>query len=239
MKTAVPLLLLFVCAPFMHAQEPAALSVSEAEEIRIGHVLADKFEQVQGMAPTPQSMHIDAYLQTVGDRVAAHAQRKLSYQFHFDPDPTFRSAIGLPGGQVFVGAGLLAFVENEDQLAVVLGHEIEHIALNQCRDRLNKVLADQHLSPSDASKLNIGDFLVGYGLDAELQADREGARLAMASGYSVSAAVRLLQTFLVVAQDVPHDPTDYEQSMVERIDQMAAMAKEQMPVPPETPFGLH
>src|ERR1700744_6066782 len=147
LKPAIVAALLLVSAQFMRAQQPAATgTLSDADEIRIGRVLAQNFEQAEGLSPTPQTMHIEAYLQTIGARVAANAQRKLPYEFNYDPNPTFRSALGLPGGQVFVGAGLLAFIDSEDQLAVVLGHELEHVALNQCHDRLVKVLADQHIS---------------------------------------------------------------------------------------------
>jgi predicted Zn-dependent protease len=70
------------------------------------------------MRPTPQTTKIDEYLQTVGDRVAAHAQRKLPSRFHFDPGPAFKGAVGLPGGQIFVGGGILAHMDSEDQFAV-------------------------------------------------------------------------------------------------------------------------
>jgi len=63
--------------------------------------------------------------------VAAGAERKLPYRFHFDANPAFHNAVGLPGGQVYVGAGILAYMDAEDQLAVVLGHKIEHVNLNQ------------------------------------------------------------------------------------------------------------
>ncbi len=232
--------LLLVSAQFVRAQQPAGTTaLSDSDEIRIGRVLAEKFEQAEGLAPTPQTMHIEAYLQTVGARVAANAQRKLPYEFHYDPNPTFRSALGLPGGQVFVGGGLLAFIDSEDQLALVLGHELEHVALNQCHDRLVKILADQHLSPADADKLNIADFITPYGHDNELLADRDGTILAVTSGYSAGAGVRLLQTFLLVANEVPHVPTDYEKSLRERIALMQAIVDAQQPVPDETPLGLH
>jgi predicted Zn-dependent protease len=239
-KPAIAAVLFLVSAQFLHAQQPAASpKLSDTDEIRIGKVLADKFEQAEGLAPTPQTMHIEAYLQTVGARVAANAQRKLPYQFHYDPNPTFRSALGLPGGQIFVGAGLLAFIDSEDQLAIVLGHELEHVALNQCRDRLVKVLADQHLSAADADKLNIADFVTPYSQENELLADRDGAFLAVAAGYSAGAGVRLLQTFLLVANEVPHVPTDYDKSLRERIDLMQAIVDAQRPAPAETPLGLH
>jgi predicted Zn-dependent protease len=240
LKPAVAAMLLLVSAQFARAQQPAGLAaLSDADEIRIGHVLAEKFEQAEGLAPTPQTLHIEAYLQAVGARVASNAQRKLPYEFHYDPNPTFRSALGLPGGQIFVGAGLLAFIDSEDQLAVVLGHELEHVALNQCHDRLVKVLADQHLSAADADKLNITDFITPYGHDNELLADRDGTILAVTAGYSAGAGVRLLQTFLLVANEVPHVPTDYEKSLRERIALMQSIVDAQQPVPDETPLGLH
>src|SRR5207249_2089021 len=137
----------------LHAQNPTqpstAIRVTDAEEIRIGDVLAEKFAVNRGLARTPQSQSIEKYLQMVGERVAANAQRQLPYRFHYDADPRFNSAVALPGGHIFVGAGVLAYVDSEDQLAIVLGHEIEHIALNQCRDRLAQLLNDGHLTIAD------------------------------------------------------------------------------------------
>ena len=169
----VPLLLL---PPLSNPGSPvdSKIEVTDADEIRIGYALAKDFEQEEGMAPTPQSIKLDAYLQSVGDKVAVNARRKLPYRFHFDPSPGFRSAVGLPGGQIYVGAGILAYTDTEDQLAVVLGHEIEHVDLNQCRERLIKVLGEQHLSVKDGEKLKVDPFLDGYGHDNEFAADREG-----------------------------------------------------------------
>src|SRR5713226_4152611 len=142
MKT---LLLVMLIATVLQAQNPVTpVSITDADEIRAGQVLAEQFEQGEGMRPTPQTTKIDKYLQTVGDTVAAHAQRKLPYRFRFDPNPAFKSAVALPGGQIYVGGGILAYLDSEDQLAAVLGHEVEHVALSQCRDRLGKVLVEKH-----------------------------------------------------------------------------------------------
>src|ERR1700677_411541 len=99
-----------------------SVSLTDAEEIEAGEVVARDYIQQEGIEATPQTRKIDDYLQSVGERVAAHAQRKLPYRFRFDPSPTFRSAVGLPGGEVFVGAGILAYMDTEDQLTMVLGH---------------------------------------------------------------------------------------------------------------------
>lgn len=61
----------------------------------------------------------------VGDRVAARAHRKLPYRFHLVANLDLINAFALPGGHVFVGLGLLHQMTGEDELACVLGHEIE------------------------------------------------------------------------------------------------------------------
>ena len=200
------------------------VSISDADEIHVGEVLADQFTKAEGLAPTPQTTSIDQYLQTVGDRVAAHAQRKLPYHFHFDPSPKFKSAVGLPGGQIFVGGGILAYMDSEDQLAMVLGHEIEHIALNQCHDRLAKIFSEQHLSADKASSLSVDDFLASYGHDNELAADREGAKLAMQAGYSPKAGIRLLQTYLLLAQQMPNTKIEAKARLEERMAQLQKLS---------------
>src|SRR4029077_15640317 len=182
------LLLVLLLTTVLRGQNSGTtVSITDTDEVRAGQILAEEFAQNEGMRSTPQTTKIDEYLQAVGDKVAAHAQRKLPYRFHFDPGPAFKSAVGLPGGQIFVGGGILAYMDSEDQLAAVLGHEVEHVALNQCRDRLIKVLAEKHLSTDNLEDLKVDDFLPGYGHENELAADREGLKLAMEAGHAHTA----------------------------------------------------
>ena len=230
--------LLLLTTGLLFPQTPPALS--DADEVRIGEALANDFISQEGMQPTPQTKKLDEYLQSVGDRVAAHAQRKLPYRFRFDPSPSFRSAVGLPGGQVFVGSGILAYMDSEDQLAMVLGHEIEHIDLNQCRDRLAKVLADQHLTPADADKLKVDPFLPGYGREGELAADREGVKLAMQAGYAGESSIRLLQTYIILGDNMPNSPKEAKESLERRIAQIRTVIEQsKLPKPEkEKPLAL-
>jgi predicted Zn-dependent protease len=222
-----------------NAQTPAAPpAISDAEEIRAGAVLAAKFETVNGLAPTPQIRKIDAYLQKVGDRVALHARRRLPYRFHFDPDPGFKSAVALPGGQIFVGGGILAYIDSEDQLAAVLGHEIEHVDLGHCRDRLVQEMSTRHLSAAEFENLEVAPFLASYGHDREFAADREGVRLSMAAGYSVNAAVRLLEMFVVLGQQTPNTPSETRSNLEARAAEIRRLAESQKPSPAETPLAL-
>jgi predicted Zn-dependent protease len=211
---------------------------SDADEVRAGAALASKYISMKGLAPTPQTIKIEAYLQKVGDRVASHAQRKLPYRFHFDPDPTFKSAVGLPGGQVFVGGGILTYMNTEDQLAAVLGHEIEHIALSQCRGRLIQEMAKERVSVTEFKKLDLDPFMPGYGHDGEFAADRGGVELAMEAGYSANAAVKLLQMFVLMGEQMPNTSSEAKSNLEARIAQIRTLAESQKPSPSEKPLAL-
>ena len=237
MRPIIGLALYLLVAPLQIQTNP---TITDADEIRLGQVLADDFIAQEGMQPTPQTRKLDEYLQSIGDRVAAHAQRKIPYRFRFDPSPSFRSAVGLPGGQIFVGAGILAYMDSEDQLAMVLGHEVEHIDLNQCLERLRKVLAEQHLTPATAEKLKVDPFLPGYGREGELAADREGVKLAMEAGYSGEASIRLLQAYIILGDNMPNSPKEAKESLERRIAQIrSVIAESKLPKPEnEKPLAL-
>jgi len=237
MRPIIGLALYLLVAPLQIQTNP---TITDADEIRLGQVLADDFIAQEGMQPTPQTRKLDEYLQSIGDRVAAHAQRKIPYRFRFDPSPSFRSAVGLPGGQIFVGAGILAYMDSEDQLAMVLGHEVEHIDLNQCLERLRKVLAEQHLTPATAEKLKVDPFLPGYGREGELAADREGVKLAMEASYSGEASIRLLQTYIILGDNMPNSPKEAKESLERRIAQIRSVIPEsKLPKPEkEKPLAL-
>jgi predicted Zn-dependent protease len=233
------LLLVLLLTTVLRGQNSGTtVSITDTDEVRAGQILAEEFAQKEGIRSTPQTTKIDEYLQAVGDRVAAHAQRKLPYRFHFDPSPAFKSAVGLPGGQIFVGGGILAYMDGEDQLAAVLGHEVEHIALNQCRDRLIKVLAEKHLSTDKLEELKVDDFLPGYGHDNELAADREGVKLAMEAGYSPKGAIRLLRTFVILGQQMPNTPAEGQKRLDERIGQIEALSNQREVQVSEKPLSL-
>jgi predicted Zn-dependent protease len=194
--------------------------LSTEDEIRAGDALLVSFQKSQGFADTTESKAIEAYLQKIGDKVAKNAKRKLPYKFHLDPHPGFRSAVAYPGGQIVVGGGALALMTHEDELAVLLGHEIEHIDLNQCAGRVRESMQKDHLTPDQFDKLSIELFGGPYGKDGELAADREGIRLAVAAGYSPHAAIELLEVFQFLSRDAkPALPRTDSPSLEERIRQ--------------------
>ncbi len=168
--------------------------ISDEREVRIGDELAKNYlSAVPAHSANVQT--VESYVAQVGDRVAAHAHRRLPYRFHLVSDPDLINAFALPGGHVFVGLGLLRQMTSEDELAFVLGHEIEHIDHYHAAERI-QIEAQLKTFDLDAvaalAQIPLGLWQAGYSKEQELEADREGFRLGAAAGYSPEGAVKLL-----------------------------------------------
>jgi predicted Zn-dependent protease len=167
--------------------------MSDQEEIRIGNDLGNLYRR--GEKQDDEAVQVENYLQQVGARLAAHAHRKLPYRFHYVPEKYFINAFALPGGQVYVGEGLMALMDSEDELAAVIGHEIEHIDHYHCAERVQQEQALRKIPFGELAALPIELFEAGYSKDQELEADREGTRLAVEAGYSATGALRMFEIF--------------------------------------------
>lgn len=168
--------------------------ISDADEIRIGNTLAAQYIPALPLLD-PEERASEQYVGQVGNRVAAHAKRRLPYRFHLIADRNLINAFALPGGQVFIGQGLLDRMTSEDELAFVLGHEIEHIDHYHAAERVQVEVQLRHLDLGllgSIAQLPISLWQAGYSKDEELEADREGLRIAAAAGYSAQGALDLL-----------------------------------------------
>lgn len=171
---------------------PAAVTrMSDKEEISIGNTLAKRYSMQYGTGDATMQDYVTA----VGRKVAGRARRKFDYKFHYVPDETLVNAFALPGGHVFIGKGLLRLIETEDELASVLGHEVEHIDNYHCVERY-QIKARMHDLPlGELLALPVQLFQAGYGKEQELEADRDGTYLAVMAGYSPQGAVHLFERF--------------------------------------------
>jgi predicted Zn-dependent protease len=168
--------------------------MSDAEEIHIGDELARSYA-TEDRDNTPEAAIVEHYLTRVGEQVARDAHRRLPYKFHYIPSPYLINAFALPGGHVYVGGGLLALMDSEDELAAIIGHEIEHIDHYHCAERVQREQALRRIPLGEVLALPIEVFEAGYSKDQELEADREGTRLAVEAGYSAGGAIRMFETF--------------------------------------------
>jgi predicted Zn-dependent protease len=175
--------------------------ISDADEVRIGDELASRYVDEE---LDPEQKATEQYVQKIGASLAVHAQRKLPFHFHLVADRGLVNAFALPGGQVFIGQGLLDVMKSEDEVAFVLGHEIEHIdhyhsvERVQVEARLRKVDLG---ALGELAKIPIGLWQTGYSKDEEAEADREGLRLACVAGYSPKGALDLLNRLAQFRQE--------------------------------------
>ncbi len=118
----------------------------DADERRLWAEAEREEEQLQKAAGLYGDPLLEAYLARIGDRLTPGEVKQAGgpgFEFHVVRDPTL-SAFAMPNGKVYVHTGLLARVEDEAQLAMILGHEITHVtnrhALQFQRDARNRVV---------------------------------------------------------------------------------------------------
>ncbi|HSE50255.1 MAG TPA: M48 family metallopeptidase [Terriglobales bacterium] len=173
----------------------SATRMTDSEEIAIGNeIVRDHLASEAQPAATPMAQ----YVERVGLLVAARARRKLPYKIHYIDDPGLVNAFAIPGGHVFIGAGLVSLMDTEDELAAVLGHEIEHIDHYHCAERYQFEVRLRRLNLgglATVAQIPVAIFQAGYTKEQEFEADREGTRLAVLAGYSPLGAVRLFEAF--------------------------------------------
>jgi predicted Zn-dependent protease len=222
MKTAPKLSLLFLClAWFLPAgcainpvtgQRELAL-VGQEQEIAIGNKQYEPGRQMQGgdyLADPP----VSAYVNTVGQKLAAVSDRSLPYEFKV-LNNSIPNAWALPGGKIVVNRGLLLELNNEAELAAVLSHEIVHAAARHGAKSMEKGMLMQgalfatHLATagSDYAPLAVGGAQLAaslitqkYSREAELEADFYSMHYMSRAGYDPQSAVNLQQTFVKLAE---------------------------------------
>ncbi len=189
--------------------EKDLMLVGEETELSIGAQQYAPMRQSEGgdyvMDPA-----LTAYVQGVGNRLAAVSDRKLPYEFSV-LNNTIPNAWALPGGKIAVNRGLLVELKSEAELAAVLGHEIVHAAARHSAQQMSRgmlaqgglLAAQVAASDSDYGGLYMAGAglaaqlaLQKYGRDAELEADRYGIEYMKRAGYDAQGAVSLQETFV-------------------------------------------
>jgi predicted Zn-dependent protease len=168
--------------------------VSESQEIQMGQQGAQEVEQSIGLV---DNASLQQYVQRVGASLAAVSERpELPWKFGVVNDPT-PNAFALPGGFIFVTRGLLPLMQNEAELATVLGHETGHVTAKHSVTQISRAqLAQLGLglgsifSPAVAKLGGIASagmqlLFLKYSRDDERQADELGFKYSLANHYDV------------------------------------------------------
>ncbi len=189
------------------------LIVGEDWELDVGRKNYAPLRQAQG-GDYVVDPAVEIYVRQVGQKLAAHSDRELPYEFHVINDST-PNAWALPGGKISINRGLLVELGNEAELAAVLGHEIVHAAAKhgargQTRGAFLQgaavaaTIAGARNGYGQAAQTvaTLGAHLTNskYGRDAELESDLYGMRYMSEAGYDPQGAVDLQKTFVRLSQ---------------------------------------
>ena len=179
---------------------------SPQQEIQMGYQSA---QQILKKEPLSRDANLNQVVQRVGSRIAnAAAQPNYKWQF-FVIDKDVLNAFCLPGGKVFVYKGLFRAVQNEDQLAVVIGHEVAHAIARHGAERmsvvqlgrLGKTVAAQSIGGGKyANQINkaygategVG-LVLPFSRKFEYEADEIGLYLMTKAGYDPNQAIPFWQ----------------------------------------------
>jgi len=171
---------------------PSAFTrLSDEEEAKFGEQIARRLLEVRELSANQQKA--EALVQATAARLAPFRTRRLPIKAYYYPGEY--NAFALPGGYIFIGGDLLAAMKTEDQLAAVIGHEIEHIDRYHCAELMQIEVAMRKIPMSAVARIPIAVFIAGYTKGEELEADREGVRLAAKAGYSAAGALDMFALF--------------------------------------------
>jgi predicted Zn-dependent protease len=183
--------------------------ISEAQEIQIGQQAAAEFQQAIGIYDDPQ---LQRYVTDIGMRLAQRSERPgLPWKFAVADTPSV-NAMALPGGPIYVTRGMLAHLNDEAELAGVMGHEVGHVTARHAVQQASRgtvaqlglVLASVFFPETapyaDAAGTGLSLLFLKHGRDAERESDRLGARYAALNGWDPDGVVDMLRTLSRISE---------------------------------------
>ncbi|MDE2995439.1 MAG: M48 family metalloprotease [Bacteroidota bacterium] len=223
---------------------------SPAEEIQVGREADPQIVAQYGLYDDPE---VSAYVDSLGQALVrlSHVRREAAdpvfanITFHFRVlDSPVVNAFALPGGYIYVTRGLLAHLENEAQLAVVIGHEIGHVVGRHGSKAMWRqqfgtgalllgAIGGQAVFGGNATEniLNLGStasqlLFLKYGRSAEEESDQLGIEYTALAGYDASQGAAFFRSLKRLSDqagaDLPTllsshpDPSNREAYMIER-----------------------
>jgi predicted Zn-dependent protease len=150
--------------------------MTEFDDARVGRESVESVRAQMGILEDPD---LEAYIRGIGKKLLRGIpHRAFDYNF-WVVDQVEPNAFALPGGYIFISRGLLALVNNEDELACVIGHEITHAAHRHSSAQQGLQSRGNPL----AMPWGRAARMAGYGRDMERDADKGGQILCAAAGY--------------------------------------------------------
>jgi len=159
-------------------------------------------QHITGESFYPPSHPIVTYVRSVFGTIAMYSRMPYAYRGYIlfvvdDPDVNLYV---VPGGIVLVNRGMLDMIDSEDELALLLAHELAHVELDHGFSKVSMGAGRKFLEKT-TGEAGLGGILGGlldwaangYGVDMEVEADYRGVEMASRAGYNPQALVTALE----------------------------------------------
>ena len=197
------LALLVACATNPATGKRQISLMSEAQEISAGQEADAQVKMEMGIYNDP---NLQEYVSGIGMRLAKLSERpNLPWHYTVVDSPAV-NAFALPGGYIYVTRGILPFLNDEAQLAGVLGHETGHVTARHSAQQYTRsiggtigLVALGIFVPAarpfgQLTEQALGVLFLKYNRDFELQADQLGAKYAAAGNWDPAGVPDMLAT---------------------------------------------
>jgi predicted Zn-dependent protease len=235
-------------------KKSSALALASAEEVE--GMAAQQYVQLKKQATAQQALAPDDYaplqkIRAIAQKIIPHAarfnERAANWKWEVNLIGSKQiNAFCMPGGKIAFYTGIITTLKlTDDEIAIIMGHEIAHALREHGRERIGKQRFAQGATVA-ASVLtsllgygNIGGHiasgasqltLLKYGRDDETEADIVGLDLAARAGFDPRAGVVLWQKMAAIAKGQPAQFTSTHPSHANRIKEIQVHLKETLPL---------
>lgn len=198
--------------------------MSRSQEIALGEEAKSQLTGEYGGAIGDAS--IVTYFSNIGLDLSRQTESdfaSLPWEFTL-LDSDVLNAFALPGGKVFVSRGLAEKMDNEAELAFVMGHEVGHVTARHVNERISRqmvvsgaaaaVAIGAQISDRDVIRYGVpavvgagaGAYLLKFGRDQESEADALGMRYMARAGYNPYGAYEAMQVLVDAANKTQRPP---------------------------------
>lgn len=187
--------------------EEQRVSLTPEEEVAMG--LQSAPQMAAEFGGVYQDLKVQTAIKQIGNKLVAASDLKETpyrFDFHVLADPETVNAFALPGGQIFITVGLLKRLENENQIAGVLGHEIGHVVNRHSAEHMAQQgllqgiaqgvmvgASDGGMSTGQIASMVANMVSMKYGRDDELESDKYGLHYMVNANYQPEQMIRVME----------------------------------------------
>jgi predicted Zn-dependent protease len=192
---------LITCAVNPVTGKRELMLLSEADELTLGKQTDEEVVATYGVYSDAK---LEAYINEIGQRMKGITHRPgLPYQFKVLDTPVI-NAFAVPGGYVYFTRGILAYLNDEAELAGVLGHELGHVNARHTAQQYSRaqlaqlglgigmVLSEDFRKYAGVANFGVNLLFLRFSRDNERQADDLGVEYSSRTGYD---AYRMAEFF--------------------------------------------